>query len=120
MTPYTYKCTLVRVVDGDTLDVDIDLGFDVWLKKQRVRLVGIDTPESRTRNLGEKALGLAAKARLIELCGDLITVQSHGKGKYGRILGTPYDKDGVDICKVLVDEGHAVEYFGGKKVKVWA
>ncbi len=63
MKPYTYKGVVTRVVDGDTVDVDVDLGFDVWLKKQRVRLAGIDTPESRTRNLAEKALGLAAKAR---------------------------------------------------------
>tara|TARA_R110000824_G_scaffold340884_2_gene527348 strand:- start:248 stop:610 length:363 start_codon:yes stop_codon:yes gene_type:complete len=120
MNPYTYKCTLVRVIDGDTIDVDIDLGFDVWLKKQRVRLAGIDTPESRTRNLAEKALGLAAKARLIEMCGGTITVLSHGKGKYGRILGTPYDENGQDMCKMLISEGHAVEYHGGTKIKVWA
>ena len=67
MNPYLYKCVVTRVVDGDTVDVDVDLGFDVWLKKQRVRLAGIDTPESRTRNLAEKALGLAAKQRLQEL-----------------------------------------------------
>ena len=54
---YEYKCTLLRVVDGDTIDVDIDLGFKVWLRKERVRMVGIDTPESRTRNLAEKKLG---------------------------------------------------------------
>ena len=65
---YQYKAVLVRVIDGDTIDVDIDLGFDVWLKKQRVRLAGIDAPESRTRNKAEKVLGLAAKARLTELC----------------------------------------------------
>ena len=63
---YQYKAVLVRVIDGDTIDVDIDLGFDVWLKKQRVRLAGIDAPESRTRNKAEKVLGLAAKARLTE------------------------------------------------------
>ena len=68
MNPYLYKCVVTRVIDGDTVDVDVDLGFDVWLKKQRVRLAGIDTPESRTRNLAEKALGLAAKERLQELC----------------------------------------------------
>ena len=65
---YHYKAKLVRVIDGDTIDVDIDLGFDVWLKRQRVRLAGIDAPESRTRNKAEKVLGLAAKARLTELC----------------------------------------------------
>ena len=119
MTPYTYKCNLLRVIDGDTIDVDVDLGFDVWLKKQRVRLSGIDTPESRTRNLAEKALGLAAKERLIELCSGPITLISHGTGKYGRILGTPYNKEGEDICNILVLEGHAVVYHGGKN-KIWA
>lgn len=119
MNPYTYKCVVTRVVDGDTVDVDVDLGFDVWLKKQRVRLAGIDTPESRTRNLAEKALGLAAKARLVELCSGTVTLESHGKGKYGRILGKLY-ADGTDICDTLISEGHAVEYWGGKKTKIWA
>ena len=116
---FIYNCTLDRVVDGDTIDVHIDLGFGVWLHKQRVRLAGIDTPESRTRNLAEKALGLAAKARLQELCGEQLMVKSLGKGKYGRILGVPYTKDGLDMCQQLIKEGHAVEYWGGKKVKVW-
>ena len=88
--PYYYNCTLVRVIDGDTIDVDIDLGFSVTLTKQRVRLAGIDTPESRTRNLAEKALGLKAKERLKELCGTKLQVKSLGKGKYGRILGIPH------------------------------
>jgi|TARA_R110000803_G_C11794709_1_gene298533 micrococcal nuclease len=118
--PFYYNCTLDRVIDGDTIDVHIDLGFNVILSKQRVRLAGIDTPESRTRNLGEKALGLKAKERLIELCGEKLQVQSLGKGKYGRILGIPHTIDGEDICAMLITEGHAVEYWGGKKVKVWA
>ena len=117
--PFVYNCTLDRVIDGDTIDVNIDLGFDVWLNKQRVRLSGIDTPESRTRDLAEKKLGLAAKDRLKELCGSNLKVKSLGKGKYGRILGIPYTQDVKDICKLLIDEGHAVEYHGGKKVKVW-
>jgi len=116
---YTYKAKLDRVIDGDTIDVNIDLGFDIVLTKQRVRLAGIDTPESRTRNLAEKALGLKAKDRLIELCGKKLQVQSLGKGKYGRILGIPHTMDGQDICAMLITEGHAVEYWGGKKVKVW-
>jgi micrococcal nuclease len=116
---FVYRATLDRVVDGDTLDCILDLGFDVKLHKQRVRLAGIDTPESRTRNLAEKALGLAAKDRLIELCVGTFKIKSLGKGKYGRILGIPYDAEGNDICKTLVDEGHAVEYWGGtKKAKV--
>jgi len=117
---YHYKAVLVRVVDGDTIDVDIDLGFDVWLKKQRIRLAGIDAPESRTRNKAEKALGLAAKARLVELCSGEIQIESLGKGKYGRILGIPRTSEGTSICQILIDEGHAIEYWGGKKVWVWA
>ena len=117
---YHYKAKLVRVIDGDTIDVDIDLGFDVWLKKQRIRLAGIDAPESRTRNKAEKVLGLAAKARLVELCSVEMQVESLGKGKYGRILGIPKTSEGASMCQILIDEGHAVEYWGGKKVKVWA
>ena len=117
--PYYYNCTLVRVIDGDTIDVDIDLGFNVVLSKRRVRLMGIDTPESRTRNLIEKALGLAAKDRLIELCGEKLQLLSQGTDKYGRVLGIPHTVDGQDICKILIDEGHACEYYGGKKTKVW-
>ena len=116
---FVYKATLERIVDGDTFDCCLDLGFDVKLHKQRVRLAGIDTPESRTRDLAEKKLGLAAKVRLKELCCGSIKVRSLGKGKYGRILGIPYTEDGKDICKMLVDEGHAVEYHGGTKIKVW-
>lgn len=115
VTPFVYKAILERVIDGDTIDVTLDLGFDVKLHKQRCRLAGIDTPESRTRNLAEKALGLKAKERLIELCEGPIMIKSLGKGKYGRILAVPYTEDEIDMCKALVDEGHAVEYWGGKK-----
>ena len=115
---YEYKAVVNRVVDGDTIDVTIDLGFSVW-KKMRVRMEGINTPESRTRDLAEKKLGLAAKERLKELCIGKIQVKSLGKGKYGRILGIPYTEDGKDICQILIDEGHAVPYDGGKKTKVW-
>jgi micrococcal nuclease len=117
--PYVYKATIERVVDGDTIDVTLDLGFDVRLHKQRCRLAGIDTPESRTRDLAEKKLGLAAKDRLIELCVGSITIKSFGKGKYGRILAIPYTENNEDICQMLINEGHAVEYWGGKKTKVW-
>ena len=118
--PFYYNCTLDRVIDGDTIDVHIDLGFEIQLTKQRVRLAGIDTPESRTRNLEEKKLGLAAKERLKELCGEKLQLLSLGKGKYGRILGIPHTQEGKDICEILKAEGHAVEYWGGKKTKVWA
>ncbi len=116
---FIYHAELERVIDGDTIDVTIDLGFNVKLHKQRCRLHGIDTPESRTRDLVEKALGKEASARLKELCSQKLKIKSLGKGKYGRILAIPYTEDGEDICQILVKEGHAVEYFGGKKVKVW-
>ena len=112
---FVYNATLDRIVDGDTFDCILDLGFDVKLHKQRVRLAGIDTPESRTRDLAEKKLGLAAKERLKELCCGSIKIKSLGKGKYGRILGIPYTEDGKDICQLLIKEGHAKSYFGGKK-----
>ena len=116
---FVYNAILERIVDGDTFDCCLDLGFDVKLHKQRVRLSGIDTPESRTRDLAEKKLGLAAKERLKELCAGKLKVKSLGKGKYGRILGIPYTEDGKDICEILIKEGHAVEYHGGTKVKIW-
>jgi len=113
---FVYQAELDRVVDGDTIDIILDLGFSVKLHKQRVRLNGIDTPESRTRNLDEKKLGLAAKERLKELCVGKFKLKSLGKGKYGRILGIPYTESGEDICQKLIKEGHAVEYHGGKKL----
>ena len=112
---FVYNATLERIVDGDTFDCSLDLGFDVKLHKQRVRLHGIDTPESRTRDLAEKKLGLAAKERLKELCKGKFKIKSLGKGKYGRILGIPYTEDGQSICQMLIDEKHAVEYWGGTK-----
>tara|TARA_R110001599_G_scaffold264915_2_gene465462 strand:- start:57 stop:449 length:393 start_codon:yes stop_codon:yes gene_type:complete len=116
---FVYNATLDRIIDGDTFDCILDLGFDVKLHKQRVRLHGIDTPESRTRDLAEKKLGLAAKERLKELCVGKFKIKSLGKGKYGRILGIPYTEDGADICQILIDEGHAIEYHGGTKTKIW-
>ena len=115
VTPFVYNAILEKDVDGDTIDVTLDLGFSVFLHKQRCRLAGIDTPESTTRNLEEKALGKKASARLSELCVGSFKIKSLGKGKYGRILAVPYTEDGKDICKMLIDEGHAVEYWGGKK-----
>ena len=117
---FEYKASLVKVVDGDTIDVDLDLGFGVWLKKQRVRLYGINTPESRTRDLEEKKRGLAAKDRVIELienCEELsikTILNKKARGKYGRILADIL-ADGINVNQTLVSEGHAVEYFGGKR-----
>ena len=123
---YEYKCKILRVVDGDTVDVDIDLGFGMWMHKERVRMMGIDTPESRTRDKVEKTFGLASKTRLKELLpigsvGVLKTeIDKSGedkKGKFGRILGDFIieDKRATDI---LVEEGHAVAYFGGSKEEI--
>ena len=122
---YEYRARVIKVVDGDTVDVDIDLGFGVWLKDERVRIMGIDTPESRTRDKEEKKFGLAAKARLKELLGAkpiLKTQVGKGgedmKGKFGRILGDFLTEDGKKCGELLVKEGHAVKYMGGAKEDV--
>ena len=92
---YEYNCKVLRVLDGDTLDVDIDLGFSITLRKQRIRMYGIDTPESRTRDKEEKVRGLLSKGFLKEFCpvGGTIILISHGKGKFGRILGEIFTDD---------------------------
>ena len=91
---YEYNVSITKVVDGDTVDVDIDLGFGMTYKKQRVRLMGIDTPESRTRDLVEKLFGKASKKHLKELLSEgNITLRSHDKGKFGRILGELFIND---------------------------
>ena len=121
---FDYRCKLLRVVDGDTIDVNLDLGFNVW-HKARVRMLGIDTPEKRTRNKQEKILGLASTARLKELLkGSKIEIEcSKEKGKFGRVLGIVWatDKAGnrVNCNDQLCAEGHARPYYGGKK-KAWA
>ena len=113
---FEYACKVLRVVDGETIDVNIDLGFNIW-HRGRVRMAGIDTPESRTRNLEEKKLGLASKARLKELLkGQKVSIQcTKEKGKFGRILADVMVGD-TNINKQLIDEGHAREYQGGKKI----
>ena len=124
MDKYIYRGKLERVVDGDTIDALIDVGFDIWIKK-RIRYSGIDTWESRTRDLAEKAKGLEAKARNKELLEKVSSksgyfrLKSHGVGKYGRVLGEIFitDKDckQYNINKQLITEGHAYVYDGGKK-----
>ena len=129
---YEYKCNVVKVVDGDTVDVDIDLGFGVWLKDERVRIMGIDTPESRTSDKVEKLFGLAAKEKLKSMLGKTAVLKTQVnkdgedmKGKFGRILG---DFDVYDAEKdawrpatdVLIETGNAVAYFGGSKEEVQA
>ena len=124
MDKYIYRGKLERVVDGDTIDALIDVGFDIWVKK-RIRYKGIDTWESRTRNLEEKKLGLAAKARNKELLEQVSSkpgyfrLKSYGVGKYGRVLADLFimDSNGVqiNINETLIQEGHAYTYEGGKK-----
>ena len=117
-----YDVTVVKVVDGDTVDVDIDLGFKIQLKDERVRIMGIDTPESRTSDKVEKLFGLAAKERLYSLLekdAKLITSEDKDgidmKGKFGRILGDFRTADGRLVTEIMIEEGHCVPYFGGSK-----
>ena len=124
MDKYIYRAKFDRVVDGDTVDALIDVGFDIWFKK-RIRFVGIDTWESRTRDLEEKKKGKLAKARTKELLEKVSSksgyfrLKSHGLGKYGRVLGEIFimDKDGKQwsVNETLISEGHAYVYDGGKK-----
>ena len=124
-----YDVTVIKVVDGDTVDVDIDLGFGITLRDERVRIMGIDTPESRTRDKVEDLFGEAAKARVKELMhegGKLITTEDKNgedmKGKFGRILGDfyveRYEGKKERLTDILIEEGHAVAYFGGSKEEV--
>ena len=113
---YIYNAKLGRVVDGDTVDATVDLGFDTW-KKVRIRLVGINTPESRTRDLEEKARGLAAKQFVVDMFKkhkNNFILHSQGVGKFGRCLGIIF-VDEVNVNKTLITEGHATEYYGGKR-----
>ena len=121
---YTYKISPLKIVDGDTIDAEIDLGFDIKVKK-RIRFMGINAPESRTRDLEEKAKGLAAKDRVKQLLDGCknITLKSHGIGKFGRCLGELHldTIDGqekltlVSLNELLINEGHATKYDGGKR-----
>ena len=125
---YEYKAIVDRVVDGDTIDVTIDLGFKTW-KKVRVRMEGINTPESRTRDLEEKKKGLAAKARLQEILdynSNKCVLKVSGVGKFGRAIASVYvdtlspasnksSMTEININKQLIEEGHAVAYDGGKR-----
>ena len=114
---YEYRVLEVsRIVDGDTVDVVVDLGFDVR-HKTRVRLFGINTPECRTKDLAEKAAGLSAKERLQDLLNGVpVTIITNKKDKFGRYLGTLYVEGAeTSVNQTLIDEGHAVPYFGGKR-----
>ena len=115
---YEYKCKVIRVVDGDTVDVDIDLGFGVWLHKERVRIQGIDTPESRTRDKVEKRFGLLAKEFVkgfVKGSSVILRTQKYdAKGKFGRILGDIIVDD-KSLSETMIQEHHAVAYHGQSK-----
>jgi len=123
---YEYRCKILKVVDGDTVDVDIDLGFGVWLKKERVRMMGIDTPESRTRDKVEKLFGLTAKKYVKDnmptnsmqvLKTEIDRSGEDKKGKFGRILGD-FILDNKRLTDMMIEDGHAVAYFGGSKEEI--
>jgi len=116
---HNYSAKVLRVVDGDTCDAMIDLGFDTWVKK-RIRFYGVDTWESRTRNLEEKKKGLAAKAYVKDLLENSdegkFVLKSYGVGKYGRVLGELFVKGNEkSVNELLKENGHAYEYHGEKK-----
>ncbi len=121
---HEYRCTILRVVDGDTVDVDIDLGFGVWMRKQCIRCYGIDTPESRTRDLEEKKFGLLAKYYverfLAKGSAAILVTEKDGKGKFGRILGKFKVFDAVEdkeafLHEIMIRDHMAVEYMGQSK-----
>jgi len=127
---YEYRAHIIKIVDGDTVDVDIDLGFGIVLSNERVRINGIDTPESRTRDKEEKKFGLAAKARLKSLLGKTCTLKTQinksgedMKGKFGRVLGNFDVYDAATdswrpVTAMMIEEGHAVAYHGQAKADV--
>ena len=126
---YEYRAYVNRVVDGDTVDVDIDLGFGILLRDERVRIMGIDTPESRTRDKVEKIFGLASKERLKELLGKEAILKTQinkdgedMKGKFGRVLGDfvveEWEGQPQLVTDILIEEGHAVKYHGQNKADV--
>ena len=115
---FEYQCKIVKVIDGDTADVDIDLGFGVWMKKQRIRFYGVDTPESRTRDKEEKVYGLMAKEFVLSHLPvgstQVLRTKKDGVGKYGRILGE-FIIDDTTVNQLLIDTHNAVAYFGQSK-----
>jgi micrococcal nuclease len=124
---YEYKCKIIRVIDGDSVVVDIDVGFGVWLTNEHIRLNGIDAPEVRTRDLAEKAHGLGAKARLEELLNEGCYLKTFSgrngedeRGKFGRILGDFVLNSGTYVTEILISEGWAVEYVGQNRDEIEA
>ena len=117
---YEYSCKIIRVVDGDTVDVDIDLGFDTWRRGERIRLYGVDTPECRSRSATEKKAGLLAKGFVMQMLheGGTYKLTTKEKGKFGRYLGTIKIDGESSINAALVKERLAVPYYGQSKVRV--
>ena len=122
---YEYRCKIIKVVDGDTVDVDIDLGFGIWMRGERIRLFGIDTPESRTRDKAEKVCGLYAKKFLKQHLGKTSTLrtQKDSKGKFGRILGQFIVYDSVtdsyrSVSDMMIERYIGVEYHGQSKEEI--
>ena len=122
---FEYNCTIVRVVDGDTVDVDIDLGFGIWMRKERIRLYGIDTPESRTRDLREKFYGKYAASYLAERIGTQCVLKTHKDraGKFGRILGEfivydNYSDSFMSVKDMMIRDFIAVPYHGQSKEEI--
>ena len=124
---HEYKCTIVKVIDGDTVDVDIDLGFGVWMKKERIRLYGIDTPESRTRDKEEKKYGLMSKDAVLSYLPhgstQTLRTQKDKAGKFGRILGKFKIEDHqyptpTTINEWMIRHHHAAPYFGQSKDEI--
>ena len=117
--PFLYKCVIQRIVDGDTIDVNIDLGFGIWLYKERIRIAGIDTPEKRTRDKVEKVFGLAATAKAHELVPEgshcIIRTRRDKAGKYGRTMGDFVLEDGRLYTNIMIESHHAVPYEGQSK-----
>ena len=122
--PFLYKCVIQRIVDGDTVDVNIDLGFGIWLYKERVRVAGIDTPEKRTRDKVEKIFGLAATAKAHTLIPEgsncIIRTRRDKAGKYGRTMGDFVLEDGTLYTDVMIETHHAVPYEGQAKADIEA
>ena len=117
---YEYNCKIVRVIDGDSIIIDIDLGFSHWIHNESIRLYGVDTPECRTRDAEEKAAGLLAKKFVEDALhvGGTYTLTTKEKGKFGRYLGVIMLSDRTSINAVLVTEHLAVAYFGQSKQEI--
>lgn len=122
---YEYRCKIVRIIDGDTVVVDIDLGFDIWLKDESVRFLGMDAPEVRTRDQVEKLFGEISKAYVEKMIpvGSMQIVKTerpNSRGKFGRVLGTfrIYDEKTdrwTSLSEVMIREGYGVAYEGGNR-----